>query len=326
MNKQAKDANILFEKGGFYIIGTPQGGYEVYRNEGVAAVRVAQIGKGFPNAFERAKQEIDRRAKDSAMDSDYEEVAHNGRLPRLEARTFGSFVGPVIKPNRGSFKATPETLHRGQFAGDARLYYRKKVESVIAMDKSRVVLIRAEGNLRFARLALDESMRSYDFDGRLHVKLANISKATVNPYVGNEIPDFKKLGLDPNKIYYLYRDPEELEKGAATFNLLPLLSEHQPVTANTHDQKLVVGSTGTDANFEAPFLRNSLVIWPEADIKKIEKNDKRQISCGYRYTPDMTPGVSPAGERYDGVMRDIVGNHVALVSEGRAGKDVTIEQ
>jgi hypothetical protein len=38
----------------------------------------------------------------------------------------------------------------------------------------------------------------------------------------------------------------------------------------------------------------------------------------------MTPGVSPQGEKYDGVMRDIVGNHVALVKEGRAGADVVV--
>jgi hypothetical protein len=37
----------------------------------------------------------------------------------------------------------------------------------------------------------------------------------------------------------------------------------------------------------------------------------------------MTPGVFK-GEPYDGVMRDIVGNHVALVTEGRAGDDVVV--
>jgi len=37
----------------------------------------------------------------------------------------------------------------------------------------------------------------------------------------------------------------------------------------------------------------------------------------------MTPG-SYENERYDGVMRDIVGNHVALVKEGRAGPDVVV--
>ena len=37
----------------------------------------------------------------------------------------------------------------------------------------------------------------------------------------------------------------------------------------------------------------------------------------------MTPGVYE-GERYDGVMTEITGNHVALVSDGRAGPDVVV--
>ena len=37
----------------------------------------------------------------------------------------------------------------------------------------------------------------------------------------------------------------------------------------------------------------------------------------------MTPGTYE-GEPYHGVMRDIVGNHVALVREGRAGSDVVV--
>jgi hypothetical protein len=37
----------------------------------------------------------------------------------------------------------------------------------------------------------------------------------------------------------------------------------------------------------------------------------------------MTPGTY-GGIKYDGVMRDIVGNHVALVEEGRAGADVHV--
>ncbi len=38
----------------------------------------------------------------------------------------------------------------------------------------------------------------------------------------------------------------------------------------------------------------------------------------------MTPGVTPNGEPYDGIMRDIIGNHVALVERGRAGSDVLV--
>jgi hypothetical protein len=47
------------------------------------------------------------------------------------------------------------------------------------------------------------------------------------------------------------------------------------------------------------------------------------LSSAYRYRADMTPGTHE-GEPYHGVMRHIVGNHVALVREGRVGSDVVV--
>ncbi len=173
-------------------------------------------------------------------------------------------------------------------------------------------------------LAFDRSsVRSYDRDGRLHVASTNISKAAVNPYLGREIPDWEKLGLDPNKMYKLLRDPEELAKAAPTFNNLPLLSRHVAVTADAHAPELVIGSTGTDSDFSHPYLGNSLVIWAKSGIDAVESEAQKELSSAYRYRADMTPGVYD-GERYDGVMRDIVGNHVAIVKEGRAGSDVVV--
>ena len=48
-----------------------------------------------------------------------------------------------------------------------------------------------------------------------------------------------------------------------------------------------------------------------------------ELSSAYHYTADMTAG-EYEGKHYDGVMRDIVGNHVALVDVGRAGRDVVV--
>ncbi len=173
-------------------------------------------------------------------------------------------------------------------------------------------------------VAMDRAtVRSYDADGRLHVATSHISKATVNPYMGKEIPGFEELGLKPDAIYQLLRDPQELAKAAPTFNNLPLLSRHVPVTADSPEQGLVIGSTGTDAIFTDGYLDNSLVVWVKSAIDLIESETQKELSSAYRYRPDMTPG-SFGGIRYDGVMRDIVGNHVALVEKGRAGSDVVV--
>lgn len=175
-----------------------------------------------------------------------------------------------------------------------------------------------------AAMAFDRaSVRRLDKDGRLHIEITNISKANICPYIGKEIPGYKALGLDPDKIYQMYRDPEELAKGAATFNNLPVLSEHIPVTSWDHRPDLVIGSTGTDAVFEAPFLRNSMVFWVMDEILQIEDQSKEEISSAYRYRADMIPG-NIDGVMFDGVMRDIIGNHVALVPDGRAGDDVVV--
>jgi uncharacterized protein len=174
-------------------------------------------------------------------------------------------------------------------------------------------------------LALDRaSDRSFDEDGRLHIPAANISKANVCIYLGAEIPDADKLGLDPKEGYFLLRDPNELAKAAPTFRNLPLLCKHVPVSAVDHHPELVVGATGSDARFNYPYLQNSLVIWAAQSIEGIQSGLRRELSSAYRYTTDLTPGRFE-GVEYDGIMRNIVGNHVALVREGRAGPDVALD-
>ncbi|PVX61245.1 DUF2213 domain-containing protein [Paraburkholderia unamae] len=189
----------------------------------------------------------------------------------------------------------------------------------MAMDKAMESALAARD-----RLAFDKgSVRSYDHDGRLHVKLTHISKANVCPYKGSEIPDAETLGLEPNRIYMLLRDPEELQKGIATANLIPVLNEHVPVSPIDPKQKNVVGYTGTDAVFNAPYVDNSMVISVQDSINKIEDGSEQELSSAYYYDADMTPGTYE-GVAYDGVMRNIKFNHVALVPRGRAGPDVMV--
>ena len=172
-------------------------------------------------------------------------------------------------------------------------------------------------------IAQDRSARSYDKDGRLHVAVSNISKAVVNPYYGSEIPNHESLGLDPRKVYYMFRAPEELEKAVATFRNLPLLNKHVPVSAENPEKDIVVGSTGSDVEFSDGYLKCSLSIWDSEAIAGIESGEQMELSSAYHYTPDMTSGEFD-GVKYDGVMREIVGNHVALVDVGRAGRDVVV--
>lgn len=201
-----------------------------------------------------------------------------------------------------------------------------EVPSVTAQD-AKLAMDRAvmAGMPKREKLAFDYAgtVRSIDKDGRMKVAITNISKAVINPYRGEEIPGGDELGLDPAKIYYLLRDPEELKKAAHTFNGIPLLDCHVVVTADDHRKERTIGATGTDAEYDHPYLKNSLSVWTQGGIDLIESESKKELSSAYHYRADMTPG-EYEGKKYDGVMRDIVGNHVALVEEGRAGSDVVV--
>jgi hypothetical protein len=163
--------------------------------------------------------------------------------------------------------------------------------------------------------------RRYDADGRLHILRTPISKATVNPYYGREIPDADKLGLEPERVYYLLRDPGELAKAAPSFARNQLMFVHTAVSADDPKQESIAGTIGSDVEFQAPYLIADLCIWDVEAIAGVETDTVRELSSSYRYRADMTPGMYE-GQRYDGVMRDIQGNHVALVKSGRAGSDV----
>ena len=174
------------------------------------------------------------------------------------------------------------------------------------------------------RLALDRaSVRRIDADGHLHVSRTPISKSNVCGYLGREIPGFQELGLAADKIYNLYRDAGELEKAAASFSGKPLLDGHKPISADDHDHERTVGSV-TGVEWDAPYLYAALDIWSGPAIKEIESGKQEQLSSAYRYIPVMESGIAPDGTKYDGRMTQISANHVALVSQGRAGSDVLV--
>lgn len=167
------------------------------------------------------------------------------------------------------------------------------------------------------------SKRRIDDNGFMHVESSHITKEQVVPYRGREIPGWQERGLDPDKIYFGYRPSEELQKAVDTFNGLPIMLLHHTVSAESPKKEYQVGSMGTDAMWDAPYIDNSMIFTDAVGIRCVENGTCREISCAYQYDPDFTPGVFE-GKPYDFVMRNIRGNHVAIVEEGRAGPDVVV--
>lgn len=167
------------------------------------------------------------------------------------------------------------------------------------------------------------SARSYDANGHLIVDSTVITKAAVNPYYGKEIPDYESLGLDPEKIYNMLRDPTELEKGMHTLGEKQLLIKHIFVSADEPQKESIAGTIGSNLEMIGNDVKGSLTVWDKEAINLIESGKLAELSASYFYDPVMKSGTFN-GQAYDGIMTNIRGNHVALVERGRIGRDALV--
>jgi len=115
--------------------------------------------------------------------------------------------------------------------------------------------------------------------------------------------------------------PESL----ASFAGKAITSEHPPVLLDSENTKdYQVGFSGTEVVYDNGFVKAVMTITDEDTIKRIMKGDAREVSAGYRVNYDPTPGVTENGEHYDGIQKEIIGNHIAVVRRGRAGPQVKL--
>lgn len=167
------------------------------------------------------------------------------------------------------------------------------------------------------------SARSFDENGHLIVDSTVITKAAVNPYYGKEIPNYEALGLDPEKVYNMLRDPEELKKGMHTLGEKQLLLKHIFVSAEEPQKESIAGTIGSNLEMVGDDVKGSLTVWDKEAINLIESGKLAELSASYFYDPVMKSGTFK-GQAYDGIMTNIRGNHVALVERGRIGRDALV--
>ena len=170
------------------------------------------------------------------------------------------------------------------------------------------------------------SVRSVDANGFLHVERSPLTRVQVAPYLGREISGWQAQGLDPERMYHAYRPPEELSSAETikSINGIPIHLEHHDDAGEPEDKQTRVGTTGTDGAFNAPFLMNSLHIFDQDAINRINDGSMKELSLAYTYIPEFKSGVTDDGEKYDFVQRQIRANHLALVENGRAGPSVKV--
>lgn len=164
--------------------------------------------------------------------------------------------------------------------------------------------------------------RTYTQEGYLVVP-SKISRSGVQDYRAVE------MGLtdrDPMAVVVVYRPPEEVfsDESMASFHNKPITNDHPPELIDaSNSTKFSIGHSTSDIKRDGEFLIAELIITDKEVIKQIESG-KIEISNGYECDIEWISGVTPDGVKYDAIQKNIVGNHIAIVSVGRAGPNCKI--
>lgn len=165
------------------------------------------------------------------------------------------------------------------------------------------------------------SKRKHDKNGWVEIPMNPISKIGVFPYLGSEIG-----APNPDQIYYVYRSEEELSRPETidSFKLLPFVDDHEWLGANgtAAEKKGIQGVIGEQVIYEAPYLKANLKILSNAALSTIDSG-KIELSPAYDCDYEQSSG-SFDGQAYDYKQVGIIANHLALVQEGRTGKDIRV--
>lgn len=160
-----------------------------------------------------------------------------------------------------------------------------------------------------------------DYNGYVFVNKRPISKVGIFEYLGSSIG-----AEDPNRIYKVYRPAEELSNKETidSFKLLPFIDDHEMLgtDATPAEEKGIQGTTGEDVYFDYDTLYGNFKIYSNSLNNSIE-NGKKDVSLGYKCKYKFETG-SFNGEVYDAIQTDLRGNHIALVDNGRMGKEVSV--
>jgi hypothetical protein len=105
----------------------------------------------------------------------------------------------------------------------------------------------------------------------------------------------------------------------------PVTWGHPPVLLDADNtKKFQTGYSGSQVRFNDGFVEVALVVTDKDAIERIKRKDATEVSAGYKVDYDPTPGITPEGESYDGIQRNIRVNHIAIVPRGRAGPEVRL--
>lgn len=166
---------------------------------------------------------------------------------------------------------------------------------------------------------LFDGLRRTD-DGYL-VATAKVARTGVQIYAGSDVgkPDIASIRI--------YRPEAEVFSRDAlhSFAHRPVTIDHPSVAVTAENwREHAVGQTGDEVARDGEFIRVPLVLMDAKAIKSVEDGKRRQLSMGYTCDVAFEPGISPQGEAYDAIQRNIRGNHLAVVTAARGGPELKL--
>ena len=164
---------------------------------------------------------------------------------------------------------------------------------------------------------LDKAIASqprYTADGYL-VADVKVARTGIQLYTGAEV------GRPDLDVVRVYRPESEVfhKDSLASYAHKPAVNGHPAEPVNAENWKdVATGQLGGDVVRDGDHVRVPLVLMDAQAIKDYETG-RRDLSMGYTCKVDFTPGVSPDGEQYDALQRNIRVNHISQEQQGRAG-------
>jgi uncharacterized protein len=185
------------------------------------------------------------------------------------------------------------------------------------------VIDRANGQLRcqaYDDFTVDQSLRKLTKEGFMVVP-GKIARTGIQEYSAHE------LGIEAtNRTVRLCRMPDQVfdPEALASFENQTLTSGHPDRDVNAENYRGVSVGDVHDVKAASDGATVDATLWfKDASAIALVIDGKNQLSCGYSFLLDLTPGTFE-GQSYDGRMLEIRGNHVAHVWAARGGPGLRV--
>lgn len=174
------------------------------------------------------------------------------------------------------------------------------------------------------RTPISKSITMTD-EGYMHITDARIARTGIQYYLGAELFSFGYTG-DAKDVVSIYRPEEEVfnPESLSSFEQQPVTDDHPPYAVTSGNFSDLAVGIAFNVRKKGNYILADLKITDELTIKNINSG-KRQISNGYDARIEFQSGVTPRGESYSGIQRDIKGNHIAIVDNARCGASCTFD-